>query len=278
MSVIIAATDFSPTANSAVDYACQMAQAYGASLHIVHSFVIPVTFGDTPMPLMPVDDGREIAEESMGELINQLHQSYPGVIIEPVITYGDITDSLEDYSEKQNPWLIVVGNSSTSDTQFWLGSNLISELRDLPQTVLAVPPGTKFNPPKNICLACDFKQVGKTFPAAEIIALAEQTKAQLHILNVDHDNKNFGTEMPLNAEVIHNYLKDAAPQYHYIESKDIEEGISNFVTEKGMDWLVVIPHKHSFFDSLFKKSHTSAIVKMSHIPLVALHEHRPASE
>lgn len=278
MPIIIAATDFSPTANSAVDYACQMAQAYGASLHIVHSFVIPVTFGDTPMPLMPVDDGREIAEESMGELVGQLRASYPGVDIEQVITYGDITDSLEDYSEKQKPWLIVVGNSSTGDTQFWLGSNLISELRDLPYTVLAVPPGTSFSPVRNLCLACDFKQVGKTFPAAEIVSLAQQTKAQLHVLNVDHDNKHFGTETPLNAELIHDYLKAVAPQYHYIDSKDIEEGISNFVTEKGMDWLVVIPHKHSFFESLFKKSHTSAIVKMSHVPLLALHERQSASE
>lgn len=278
MSVIIAATDFSPTANSAVDYACGMAKAYNASLHIVHSFVIPVTFGDTPMPLMPVDDGREIAEESMAELVGQLRNAYPGVNIEPVITYGDITDSLEDYAEKVAPTLIVVGNSSTEDTQFWLGSNLISELRDLPYIVMAIPPGTAFTPVQNICLACDFKQVGKTFPAADIVALVQQTKAQLHVLNVDHDNKHFGTDMPLNAELIHEYLKAADPQYHYIDSKDLGEGISNFVTEKGMDWLLVIPHKHSFLDSLFKKSHTSAIVKMSHVPLLALHERRAVSE
>ena len=74
------------------------------------------------------------------------------------------------------------------------------------------------------------------------------------------------------------WIKAVEHRLFFLTGKDIEEGISNFVTEKGMDWLVVIPHKHSFFESMFKKSHTSAIVKMSHVPLVAMHEHRPANE
>lgn len=272
MSIIIAATDFSPAANSAVHYACSMASAFKASLHVMHSFIIPVAYGDTPMPLMPVDDGRNIAEESMADLVKQLNAAYPGVQVEQVISYGDITDSLQDYTEKLKPWLIVVGNSSTEDTQFWLGSNLVSELKDLPYTVMAVPPGVDFKPVQNICLACDLKQVEKTFPAAGIISLVQQTGAQLHVLNVDHDNKQFGTETPLNAELLHQYLGVIKPQYHYIDNKDIEAGINDFVMEKGMDWLVVIPHKHSFVESLFKKSHTTAIAKMSQVPLIALHE------
>jgi hypothetical protein len=39
-----------------------------------------------------------------------------------------------------------------------------------------------------------------------------------------------------------------------------------------MDWLVVIPHRHSFFEGLFHKGHVKAMVRMSKVPIVALHD------
>ena len=269
MPVIIAATDFSAAGNNAVRYAHSLAAAYSCSLHIVHSYVIPVAYGDTPVPLVPIDDGREIAEEGMGQLTKQLA---PGTEVLTHITYGDITDALQEYTEKVQPWIIVVGNSSDEDTRFWLGSNLISELKDLPYNVLAVPPTATFQPVKNVCLACDFKQVTDVFPAADITGIVQATGCTLHVLNVDHDNKHFALDMPLNAELIHQHLSSVDPQYHYIDNDDVETGVTGFVEEKGMDWLAVIPHKHSFFEGLFRKSHTKALARMSNIPLLALHE------
>lgn len=272
MPVIIAATDFSPVATNAVHYACELAKTYNASLHIVHSFMIPVTFSEAPMPVMPVEEGRQIAEDGMRDLKQQLAAAYPGLAIETEVTFGDITDSLQEYTEKVKPLMIVVGNSSSDGNGFWLGSNLISELKELPYTVMAIPPDAIYKPVEKICFACDFKQVTHTFPAKDIISLVQLTKCELHVLNVDHKNKQFGTETPLNSELIHEYLHTIAPQYHYIDNEDIETGINNFTGTNDMDWLMVIPHKHSFVEALFRKSHTKAIARMSHIPLVALHE------
>jgi nucleotide-binding universal stress UspA family protein len=269
MPVIIAATDFSNAGNNAVHYAHAMASAYGCALHIVHSYVIPVAYGDTPVPLVPVDDGREIAEGGMSQLTAQLAAG-PEVLTH--IIYGDITDALQEYTGKVQPWMIVVGNSADEDTKFWLGSNLISELKDLPYNVLAVPPTAIYQPVKNVCLACDFKQVTDSFPAADVVEIIQRTGCTLHVLNVDHDNKHFALEMPLNSELIHQHLSPADPQYHYIDNEDVENGITGFVEEKGMDWLAVIPHKHSFFEGLFRKSHTKALARMSNVPLLALHE------
>lgn len=272
MPPIIAATDFSPVATNAVHYACRLAKEYNTPVHIVHSFIIPVTFSEAPMPMMTIEEGRQIAEDSMQELQQQLSATYPGQDIQTFVTYGDVTDCLQEYAEKMNPLMIVVGNSSDEGTSFWLGSNLISELKELPYTVMAVPTNAVYQPAKKICLACDFRQVSDTFPAHDIIQLVQHTNAELHVLNVDHNNREFGTETPLNTERIHEYLHSVNPQYHFIDSSDIEAGINSFIGLNNMDWLVVIPHKHSFVEALFRKSHTKAIVRMSHIPLVALHE------
>jgi nucleotide-binding universal stress UspA family protein len=272
MPVIIAATDFSDIGNNAVHYACNMAMAYNASVTIVHSYLIPVSFTDNPMPVMPIEEGQRIATESMNELAEKLGQTYPQLSINSHITFGDITDSLQEYTENTNPWMIVVGNSTNENDTLWLGSNLINELRNLPYSVMAISPGTTFKPANKICLACDFKNIAHHLPADTLIDIVQNTKAALHVLNVDHDNKDFGTEAPLQSTALHELLIPADPHYHYIDNADIEEGIKNFIEENNIDWLVVTPHKHPFFEGLFHKSHTKAIVKRIHVPIIALHE------
>lgn len=272
MPIILTATDYSEIANHAVDYACNMAQTYAASVTVVHSFIIPVVIStDTPMPAISIEEARNIAIERMDTLMADLKTRYPGIDIKSDITYGDITDSLQEYTESVQPWIIVIGNSSSEDTSFWPGSNLINALKGLPYLVLAVPANAKYGAVKNICFACDYKNTDERFPADELIKIVRATGARLHVLNVGQNNE--GEERittPPNS--LKDRLASITPEYHFVDSEDIDESIQQFVTEKNMDWLVVIPHKHSFFEGLLHKSHTKAMARMSHIPLMTLHE------
>jgi nucleotide-binding universal stress UspA family protein len=272
MPTILTATDFTDVATNAVHYACNLAIAHNASITVLHSYFIPVAFNDTPMPVMSIDEAKEIAEEGMNGLIRQLKTQYPNLQVQTHISYGDITDSLQEYAEQAAPWLTVVGNSSSEDTAFWPGSNLMNALKELSHPVVAVPLEARYRPVKKICFACDYKNVSELLPASDLVALAKNTDAQLHVLNVHKSDRDFGTEAPPEAETLRGMLADAQPQYHFISSNEIDEGIQHFVVEQDMDWLVVMPHKHNFFDRLLHHSHTKAMARMSHIPLVSLHQ------
>lgn len=271
MGVILTATDYSDVANHAVHYACSMAQTYAASVTVIHSFIIPVVIStDTPMPAISIDEARNLALERMDSLIAELKRSYTGIDINSHITYGDITDSLEEYTESLKPWLIVIGNSSSNDTSFWPGSNLINALKELPYMVLAVPADANYRPVNNICFACDYQSITERLPTDDLMQLVSKTGAKLHILNVAKDGEHKdGLE---EANILKTILAPASPEYHFIDGQDVDESIQRFVTEKNMDWLIIVPHKHSFFEGLLHKSHTKAMAKMSHIPLMALHE------
>jgi nucleotide-binding universal stress UspA family protein len=272
MPIILTATDYSDTANHAVRYACNMAQAYSASVTVVHSFIIPVVIStDTPMPAISIEEARSISVERMDELIAGLKTEYPGIEINSHITYGDITDSLQEYTESTPPWLIVIGNSSSEDTNFWPGSNLINALKELPVMVLAVPSDATYKPVTNICFACDFKNTSEQIPAENLLKIVHDTGAKLHVLNVHKNNSNEG-ELNTEADALKAILATASPEYHFISSDNVDERIQQFVTENNMDWLVIIPHKHSFFEGLLHRSHTKAMARMTHIPLMAMHE------
>jgi len=275
MSYIIVATDFSETAANAVDYACGLAREYKLPLTIVHSFVIPVSFGENPMPLMPLDEGREIAESRMKSIVDDCKKNYPDVAITDNISFGDIVDTLQELAEERKPLLIVLGNSTNKDELFWLGSNLISAMRHVKVPVLGIPGDYKYNSIKNICYSCDFKTNEDFDLAQELIELAKLTNAQLNILYIDKQTNESSDEQRLNMEgsKLHQSLKAVKPVYHFLEKESIDEGVQEFLAQNNMDWLVVVPHAHSLFESIFKKSHTKSLVRKITIPLLALHEH-----
>jgi nucleotide-binding universal stress UspA family protein len=272
MSHLLVATDFSEVAENTVRYACELAGHLKADVVLLHSFMIPVTFSDTPMPIMPVDEGKEIAEERMDELVNSLRQSHQEITITSKIMFGDIVDCIEEYAEKETPLMIFLGNSGSGESNLWLGSNVLSALKSLAKTVVAVPKDASYKKPEKVCFACDFKHIADDFQSENLVSLLQAVGGQLHVLNVDHQNKNYSSDTPLESTALHRVLAPLNPVYHYVEKENIEEGIQEFIEANHMDWLVIVPHKHSFFESLFHKSHTKAIMKMVHIPLVAIHE------
>lgn len=272
MPSIIAATDFSEVAENAVHYACNLALAYNTGLTILHSYMIPVSFTDNPMPVVPIEEGKEIAEEQMESLVESMQLAYPGVQISSYITYGDVTGSLKEYVTETDPWMVVIGNSSHEGKGFWEAGNLLDELRKLPCPVMAVSPGIKYQPVKKICLTCDFHEIEGHLPASEIISLVQQTGASLHVLNVDHNNKHFGTDTPMESAILHDMLHAVTPEYHYADNEQVEEGIRQFIADNKMDWLLVTPHKYNFFTALFHKSHTKQILHHVNIPVIAIHE------
>ncbi len=272
MSVIITATDFSDIAQNAVHYACAMAQDTSADVVIMHSYVIPVAFNDNPMPVMPIEEGKSIAEDQLNKLLEELRAKYSGLNISGFISYGDVTDSLKEYVEEEHPWLVIIGNSSSEDDNFWLGSNLLNALKQIQCPVIAVPKEVRYKSISKICYACDYKNVAEKLPAERLKLIVNKTNSSLHVLNVDHNDKNFDGDTPYESEQLHELLKEVNPEYHFIDSDSIDDGIISFVKENSMDALVIIPHKHTFFEKIFQKSNTNNIVRKSEVPIIALHD------
>lgn len=272
MRPVITATDFSEVATNAVQYACLMAAQYNLPVIVLHAYIIPVAFHENPMPVISLEESKSIAESQLKALTEDLFKQYPQLSITGKVVYGDVTDNLKEIVVENNAWMVVVGNSSADDSGFWLGSNLLSTLRHISCPVLAVPAAYQYKTIEKIAFACDLNNISNLLPAADMVALVSQANASLHVINVDHENKNFDAETSFEYASLHESLKAIAPVYHNVDSADIDQALQTFVTEKSMDWLIVIPHKHTFFESLFHKSQTKAIVRHAHIPIVALHE------
>ena len=275
MKTIIVSTDFSPAALNATNYAADMALAIDASLLLLHVYQVPVSFTDVPVVLVSVDELRKSAEEQLEQLKKNIEHITSGKIkVYTEVKMGDVVDELSLLSDHVRPFAIIMGTKGHSAMERALfGSNTLTAIKKLHWPVICVPPGKEFGKGiKKIGLACDFREVVKTTPAHAIKDLVKEFNGELHVLNVDYDNRQFSSETPEQSALLHSMLEELKPQYHFIKCRDIEEGINEFADENNLDLVIAVPKKHKLLEGLFKKSSTRQLVFESHVPVMCVHE------
>ena len=201
MKKIIIPTDFSPAALNAINYAADMALAINAGLHLLHIYQIPMSVTDAPLVLISVDELKENAEKKLAKLKKDVEHITSGKLeITTESRLGDLTDELEDCCNKIQPFAVVMGTRGHSAVERALfGSNTLSVIKHLTWPVICVPTGKEYGMGiKQVGLACDFREVLETTPVSMIKTFVKELKAELHVLNVDPENKHDKKRIPSN--------------------------------------------------------------------------------
>ncbi|HKZ64808.1 MAG TPA: universal stress protein, partial [Chitinophagaceae bacterium] len=265
----------SPAALNATNYAADMALAIKAKIHLFHVYQLPLSVSDTPIVLLSVDEMKEAAENKLAQLKKDLEHITSGILeIQTEARLGNLADELEDCCKKIQPLTVVMGTRGHSAVERALfGSNTLKVIKHLSWPIICVPIGKEYGAGiRKLGLACDFREVKETTPVPVIRTFVKEFQAQLHILNVDHNNKHFKADTPVQSAFLHTAFEELNPQYHYIEQQDIEDGINEFAETNNLDMIIAIPKKHKLLESLFKKSSTKQLVFQSHVPIMCLHE------
>jgi len=270
MRTIIVTTDFSKSAVNALDYACAMAKAYDFKILLTHVYTIPTGYtGDTLSMTNLKDEMEERAQELDAET-RRAKAAYPDAVIETNMSVGGFLETLKGLEKEINPALIVMGAAGEySEYSFW-DEDWLGTLISVACPVLVVPPDIRYKPLKSIAFASDYKKAPLPQHVSVVRNLVKLSGAQLHVVHVATqpslllDNRNVGD--------LQKELADINPEYHTLENRHIIKTISAFTEQNQIDMLIVVPHKHDFWYNLFNKSYTRQLVRLNHLPVIALHE------
>ena len=275
MPVIIAATDHSTIGDNAANYAAGLAAQWGYSLVLVNAYFIPITFNDPAMPVIPPDDLMDASKARMDATVERLRAAFPQMEISGSVSYGDIQDVLEDAVDELQPFLVVAGSHGGEEeaSDMWMGDTTLDLLRNIKCPVLAVPPAVTFKPVGQICLALDFSAPEEHLPVDTLSQFQQVCGgASIHLLHVAKEEGEAAVFSYVGTPAA-GALQSLNPTFHQAATAgSVDEKIAEFCETSNMDWMAVIPHHHSFWQSLFHKSHTKGVVRVSHIPVLALHE------
>lgn len=265
MNTIIVPTDFSAAADHATAYAAQLATELQATILLLHVYQMPVPMTEYPVLMVTHDDIKKGVDEGLQRAREEAEKAHAGVPFESESRLGDVATEIEEACEERKPFAVVVGTKDLSGFErFLFGDTTASLIRNSSYPVIAVPDGSRAGTPKNIVLATDLLHIDE-MPTAKITTITKSLNATLHVVHVDTKNEEAGSP-----ENLLQKLNEVNASFHTVQEDDVTEGIRQYVEQNNVDLVLVLPHKHNFYERLFFKGHTQGILQAVPVPVMCL--------
>jgi nucleotide-binding universal stress UspA family protein len=272
MNTLLVPTDFSIVADNALQYAIDMAHHYHLEITLYHV----VQF--TPPNLshvVYVDDTPQMTQDAtlkLNEKKEKLQADYPQVPFHVRVDTGFLIESLKSVCNEIQPVAVVMGLTGSGTVMDQLvGSNAFLAMQNLHQPLFIIPKDAKFIPVERICFASDLRNVNQTTPSVAIRVFSKLFNAKLNILNVDKLKRASDPDALRELEQLKEMFSDIDYEFHFMEHENFQEALQQFIHDKDMQMVILLPKKYSWFESLFHKSQTKVMAYHSHVPLLALH-------
>ncbi len=275
MKKFLVPTDFSETSKNAARYAVQATSHIPGAVVILYHVFDKISGGSDGSPLNNTDNDKQIVlNAALENLKDELNGLSPVTLEYAAEEGGSLVEKMKRYVRHNAIDMIIMGiTGATPLEQIFMGSNSLNMVREAVCPVMIVPPNARYKQINNVLFASDFKNVESTTPKAQLKAVLDVFKPDLHIVNVDDEHYvELTEEFKIERNKLENMFLAYNPQFYFIRFYDFLDAISSFTADKNIDIILTVPRKHSFLANLFKTSHTKKLAYHSHVPIVAVHE------
>lgn len=287
---VVAATDFSESAERALAWAAEVARTHGARLTLVHAVAPPMPVADFAAPPLHVDDElREAADRRLQEALEGV--SLEGVEAEGALRDGTPSQAVLDLVKQTDADLAVVGTRGlTGFRHLLLGSTAERIVQKSPVPVLSVhaddPPPE--GGPRTILVPTDFSEDARAALDAAESCLAlpdrETRVILLHVFHIPAEYRSYGPSGSFFevseglADTLRERLEElAAPlreRGSTIEVAVVEgipaEAIVREAEERGVDLVAMGTHGRSGLAHLLLGSTAERVVQHAHCPVLTV--------
>jgi nucleotide-binding universal stress UspA family protein len=274
MKTILVPTDFSSISKNAINYAIELAKLTKSKIILFHAYYVPIVTTDV-MVVPPMEEIEESNMSILKKIEKTIHKKYGKKIeIECKCKYGFPVDEINQAVKEYKADLVVMGMHGAGKlAEKLVGSTTTSLIRKAKCPVLAIDRHVRFKLIKKIALACDYSAIPNTAildPLKEIVRLF---KSHVNIINIlPAEEKIPPVSKAISGVKLEHALEDINHTYYFAQNEDVVNGLNDFVNQKKMDLVVMIPRRHSLLNSIFNEPKTTRIAFHTKVPLLALHE------
>src|SRR5437867_1302126 len=142
MKTILFPTDFSHTADSALDYAIAFSRKLNAKLILFNTYPVPIYVTDVADEVAMEEQVKTQAEISLKTFEERIHSVAPDIETECITAWGFPADEIIFQSKEKKVDLIIMGTHGANGlTKFLLGTNTAEVVNKAECPVLAIPEG-----------------------------------------------------------------------------------------------------------------------------------------
>ncbi len=270
---IICPTDFSSTANNAVEYAAKLAQKLNAELEILHVQLLSAA--------NPISSGLEALEstvstsEVLKKMCIDIKQTFNICCNHNIETTSKTLEKVIRGKSAENN-LIVMGTNGIDDLyQYFFGTNTHHVIEKSKCPVLVVPEGVRYSAIKNIVFAWDYSRDSKAFlfQLKDILGIYDPKIIFLHL---SKQKTVIGDDVFRAAkEDIRSYLGERENiTFDRIYSEDTEnfaDRIDEYMDDSKADVLAITFYDRGALRNIFHGTITKGLSEIARYPLLVLH-------
>ncbi|NVK28489.1 MAG: universal stress protein [Flavobacteriia bacterium] len=267
MKRIIFPTDFSESADKALEFAIDIAKKGGMEILLVNAYDLP--YAQNVMSTSLIDIMRENSESGLKQLASKLEAQ--GVNVKHKSMMGNPIRVVKEITRKDPDSIVVMGTKGASGIEeVLIGSNAASVLQSTNVPVLAIPADAEFEMIEKIVYCTDFRSNKNDRALRRLASLAKVFDAEVMILHIQQEG-----QADLASGQRHKFdhhLSEVKHSFHILKETNVEEAILNFTKEKNADMLALLTRKYGIIRGLFHSSLTNKVAFHSKVPILALHE------
>lgn len=276
MKNILLPTDFSENSWNAISFALNLFKNERCTFFLLNTYT-PILHNTEYLLINPsdfklVDIYKETSVNGLKEINERIDDEFknPNHHISQVSSFSTLIGEIEDLHEEYLMDFIVMGTKgATGAKEILIGSNTVHVLNKIKFPIIAVPENFHYEAPNEILFPSDYNIEFNEKQIKPIVDIAKEYHSRVYSLHVLY-GKQLTDKQEENRQILALYFKDTRYLFHTEENKNIPEAIAKFQLSAGINFLVMINNKHSFFENLFFKNKINHIGHHLNIPFLVI--------
>lgn len=276
MKRILLPTDFSENAFNASSYALQLFAQDECTFYLLHTYTPVATNAgmlvNTYSALQLEEVTRDAAVHGLDVLEKKLLKAYPNPkhTFKKITAFNLLVSEIVSCVKEYKIDLIIMGTQgATGAKEIFLGTHTMFTIKKVKCPVIAVPSGYKYEPPKEILFATDYRFYTLNKHFAFLKELCATYDSKLNILNAYYSTPLEAGQVKTK-DYLDDFFNEISHLFHIAEGTDIPEAVRGFQETRKINLLVMIHNKHTFFENLLFKPVINDMVYHTNVPFLVL--------
>ncbi|MEZ4720490.1 MAG: universal stress protein [Flavobacteriales bacterium] len=268
MKTILVATDYSPAASNAVEYAAQLARSLGSTLILFHSYKMSIHASNSLVTSKGSSKLYQRSEKQLADLAAKTSKRH-GISVKHALREGDPVDAIKSYMKYNVAEMVVMGIESNLKEYKLFGNTTTAVIKLMQFPLLVVPNDIHYDGVQKVMYACETSYLKDNCELGVMKRFVNELKAHLevfHVVTKDEDERSLDDMERVMARILH----DVDHEFKYVNNAKVGDGIREGLERFPADLLIMIPHRVGFFEGLTKGSQTSSMTVKTRVPLLVI--------
>ncbi|MFC2148785.1 universal stress protein [uncultured Eudoraea sp.] len=275
---ILLPTDFSKNSGNAISYAMELFKNEKCNFFFLHTYTpsfyrMDYMLGGPMFSAIP-DSGVDISLAGLEKTLKDVKKSYknPNHSYNIISAFNTLTDEINEVTIEKEIDMVVMGTQgATGAKEIFLGSNTVYVLRKAIAPVLVIPENYTFQKIEKILLPSDYLTNYKDNELSTAIKMVKMNKAKLIVLHVKEEY-DLTASQEENKMALYRRLDGLSTTLTELKGSLMPNAILNYVQKNGIDLLMMMNRKHSFFERIFEKQNVDQIGFHIKIPFLVIRD------